>query len=196
MRTLLRFAAPLAALTACRAPGAGPRGPIGPEWQHHVSLGAGFRRLESGTFDGIDEPFLYGIEWDVRRPDWLVGFEAGVNRSEDTERLSPSGRFHAEIHQLYVGLRATFDLTPRLQPYLALGLNEYYTEVEFEAPGFPFDRDTDWDSGYYLKAGLRFRVDDHLTIGLDVRHDREEDLDYGGFELDAQQATLRLGWSF
>lgn len=167
--------------------------------RRNLTFAVGERSLDDDEFPGIDEPTVYGLEFDAYRKRAALGIEAGLNYSTERDGLNP-GKFEAGITQLYAGVRKTIEVYRPwfgIRPYVGGGVTLFLTRVRFEGGGSPpDDTETEWDTGLYGRLGVNVFFDDQIFFGVDYMRVFEESFDSGGFDLDQSILTFRIGWSF
>ena len=183
----------LAALTSCAT--TSRYAAADDSYRRNVSLILGRKDLSESEFPGVDNPILVGLELDWYRPQAPLGFEVSLQHfRDDDDRFL--GEFTSNTTELSAGIRKTFELERvPLNLYIGTGLSVFYTRKKLDVPDLR-TTDSDLDSGTYARIGGYFRPLDGFLIGLDYRFTWDEPLDYGGFDLDGHQMSLRFGWSF
>jgi hypothetical protein len=182
----------LSSLAACASPATDDA----PRWIRQVTFEATRRMLRSESdFPGTEDQDGFGATLDLRRSDGPLGFELGLNHTDEEDSLPGGGTFEARVTELLIGARGTWELG-RFRPYLGGGLSLLYTELDFEPAGLPHDSDDDLDGGAYVRLGAGWVLGERLLVSAEYRRLFEELGDYGGFDLDYDQLTLGVGFSF
>ncbi|TDJ69600.1 MAG: hypothetical protein E2O39_11330 [Planctomycetota bacterium] len=153
---------------------------------------------DDDEYPGVQDPSVLGLEFDAYELRRNFGWEASVQYAQDDDSRSPSGRIDVETFELAAGLRRTwrpYELGVRgLYPYVGGGASLLYTDLDDSSPGG--DDDSDFDVGLYVHFGFYAEFFDHIRWGLDYRFMREDFLDGGGLDVDYDQFTVTIGYTF
>lgn len=167
-------------------------------WEHHVTAMGGQRWLDDDDWDELDEPLVFGVEFDGTDVTSGNGFEVGVLYSNDDADIGP---FEAEATtwELYAGYRYTFNPQEEgIHPFLSAGVEAMNGELDVSGGG----SEDDTVVGAYGRAGLLWDVSDRLRLGLDYRHLFSDDLEFdnAGGDLEANpdydQIVFSVGWCY
>lgn len=168
----------------------------GPVFSTGLLLGG--RGLDSNAFDPLDDHFMIGFDFTA------TDFGAGPLGVEFGSQFSVDsiGLVDVSLAEIYLGGRLTlsdfYDVTQPIVPYVSAGGT--LIGVDIDQGNFSSVDDT---TGFYLSAGLEFRIAPELSIGVQYRHVGGADTDLGfaglggpGTELDYDQVALRMGFYF
>lgn len=192
----------LLALSACSAvPHAGVQN-RGIERDHptRASLLLGQRNLDEDDYAPVEEQFMIGFEFAHEARDSVLGWEfgfAGSSDSEDVEFFGEELEVTASTAELYGGIRKSFPVGI-FRPYIGGGVAYIFSELELEDD---FGNSASVDDGSvagYVHIGAMFDITRWFFLGIDLRLLFGSDLDYDGFESDADygQLALRIGAAF
>ncbi len=177
-----------------------------PQPTHRVRSEPGFsaglllggRGLDSDAFDPLDDHFVIGFDFAATNfGAGPLGVEFGTQFSVDS-----LGFVDVSLAEIYLGARLTFSdlyaVEQPIVPYVSAGGT--LIGVDIDSGNLS---STDDSTGYYLSAGLEFRVAPELSIGVQYRHvgGADTDLGFAGLggpdtELDYDQVVLRMGFYF
>ena len=182
-----------------------------------ASILFGQKELSGGAFStaGVESPLQVGVavNFDVR---WPVSLAFDLLKSSDNETktfmASTPTQFMTDVETLEfdVGVRKFWG--DKIQKYVGGG----FAFIELDAtqrmsgslgPGSAFDtlivNDSDSSLGYWLNAGLRYRLTNHFNIGIDVRHSDAEisltpeaDTDLADLDAGGTQYGVAIGFSW
>lgn len=153
----------------------------------------GQRFLDGDDWGELDEPTVFGVEFDSYGPYDPIGFEIGFSYAEDSGN-GTAGDVDSEIWEIYAGPRKTFSLAEdRLHPYLSAGGSWSNAELN-SAPG-SIDDDA---FGFYLRAGVYYTIGDGFNLGVDYRKLLGADFEESGTKADGDfdQFSIGIGYSF
>jgi hypothetical protein len=184
-------------LLACLSLGASacatPPEPI-PGLVRNLTVLGGERRYDDSDSDPVDEPLVYGAEFDSYERGALLGYELGVQYATD-EIVDQGVEYDSESTEFYLGGRRTWELADTsLRPYVGAGAA--LVTGRFKSEGE--DSDSDTVLCPYVHVGAYFAFPIGINVGLDYRRDffgrfdgedEDVDVDYG-------QLAATLGWSF
>ena len=168
-----------------------------PTFSMGVLLGG--RGLDNDAWDPVDDQFTFGVDFVARGlAGDLFGLEFGTLWSFDE-----SGPVDFAVGELYAGARLTFvdddDPSQRVVPYVSGG----GTLIGADIQQGNLSSEDESTAGYYLRAGLDFRVSPEFGIGLDYRHvgGTDTDLEFAGIgtsggDLDYDQVGLTFSFYF
>lgn len=184
----------LAAVCAAPPPAAAQDG-VG-----NVRLLVGARAFDEDDWEPVDEQLGLGLELDWRPGGSQVGFELGVSVSEEDDDAFVQGLgvvdAEASFLELYGGVRGTFG-EDVVQPFVGAGLTYLVADLEVSALGASASED-EGSLGLYAHGGVSFAVGEHVSLGLDARVVLGTEMDFAGFEVDADYFQLGgfLGFGF
>jgi opacity protein-like surface antigen len=190
------------------APAVFAAGCAGPGWNRDLAAVLGERGLDSGAdFPGIRDLAHYGLELDWRRAGHAFGFESALTHShERNEALAAGGSSRVDVVEASFGLRHSFLVAEGegsgggawggVVPYVGAGLTWTHTELRVASVALGSSDEEDWDAGIYAHVGAKWFVAERLFLGLDYRRFFEDFFDYGGFDLDSDVLSLRVGYRF
>ncbi|MCP5023100.1 MAG: outer membrane beta-barrel protein [bacterium] len=145
----------------------------------------------------MDEPTILGMEWVAQGSDSPIGYELSLRHHRESKVVPITGDTDFESTELSFGVRKTLVMADgSLRPYFGAGLSLFYSDRDNSIALLVGQSGSDLDSGAYLHVGVDAPVSDHVFMGLDVRFLHESSLEYGGFDLDGNAVTLRIGWAF
>jgi hypothetical protein len=150
-----------------------------------VNLYFGRRVFDEDDYEPVDEHAAFGLEFATEPGEEAVGFEFGVQASADDDEDS-GVNIEATTGEIYGGLRKTFG-TGAVRPVLGFGVS--YLRAEAEVGG---DEEDDSSLAGYAHGGVGFAVSSNLSLGIDARFLFGTELDFAGFEADADYAQLAL----
>ena len=165
-----------------------------------VAFQAGVRQLDEDDWEPLENQTLIGVEGVVLDRDTGLGGELGFDYSWDDDDAIAFGlpfEFEGEVWTLYGGLRQTFFVGERLQPYVAFGAALARAEIEASTGGASAS-DDDTTVGLYVRGGADVFVTDTFFLGVDLRYLLGTEVEFEGVEGDVDGLVLagRLGWSF
>lgn len=191
----------LLALSACSAvPNAAWQNPHDdPDRAMRVGIYLGQRNLDEDDYEPVDEQGVLGIEFVHEARDSVVGWEFGLagSAAEETEQVLGSDvDVEATTGEVYAGLRKSLG-SGRFRPYIGGGIAYIQSELEVSTPLGSADVDDGSVAGY-LHIGVSFDLTPGFFIGLDLRALVGSDLEYEGFDSDAdyEQLALTVGGAF
>ncbi len=154
----------------------------------------GQRSLNSKDWDPVDQQQSIVLETAWGRADWpvLVALDAGLSKDRSTVDTI---EFEGRTLELSLGVRRWFR-DGRFRPYVGAGGS--FVQAEIEANGFgEVPEDDDSATGFWLGAGLTWRVVSRLDIGLTARYSSAE-VTLAGVDGDAGGTTVgvSVGWSW
>ncbi len=182
----------LASLTSCNSTGTPPT-PRSSATQSSMTILVGQRMLDEDDWAPLDEPTVFGVEFDSYGPYDPVGFEIGFSYAEDSGNVSAVD-VDSEIWELYAGPRKTFSLAEdRLHPYISAGAS--WSNAELQSGSGSIDDDA---LGFYLRAGVYYTIGDGFNLGLDYRKLLGADFEESGLKADGDfdQVSVGIGYSF
>lgn len=160
-----------------------------------VAGGAG--ELGTGGWSEFDDPWLFQTVFALRRENWPVGVELGL-------QLGGANGTHAgqerdiEMGELWVGAERTWKPSSALILQTGAGLR--FAQVSLQKPGFIFADEIDSSAslGAYAHAGAYVHVTGPFALGIDARWADGSDYSLEGVSRDAQlvQVLLGLRWDF
>jgi opacity protein-like surface antigen len=191
----------LLALSACSAvPDAAWQEPHeNPDRPTRVGLYLGQRNLDEDDYEPVDEQVMLGLEFVHEAADSVVGWEFGLAGSADEETVQILGEdvdVEATTGEVYAGIRKSIG-SGRFRPYIGGGVAYIQSELEVSTPLGSADVDDGSIAGY-LHVGVSFDLTPGFFIGVDLRALLGSDVDYEGFESDAdyEQLALTIGGAF
>jgi len=189
-------------LAACASVPTGDAPEPAAERVTNVAVHLGARQLDEDDWEPVDQPAALGIELDSYRPDQLVGFELGVQGSEDDDDFRDSVLGNVDVEakfwEVYAGVRKTW--APggsRVRPYVGGGVTYLDADVEVDVPGLGSASDDDSSLGLYLHGGVDWQVVGGLLLGFDLRAVVGTDISLAGVDSNADyvQAAFVIGYS-
>jgi len=165
----------------------------------------GKKSVSDSTLEGaqVDGPLESGLAYSLDY-EWPVMLAFDLLRSVDDETTTVTAG--TPIHFRTVVTTTEFDFGvrkywgDRVQPYVGTGVAFIFLDVNQRMSGTlgggsPFDTlvvdDSDSAFGYWVNAGLQFRVSGRFILGIDVRH---SDADVAVLpEADTETADLSAG---
>jgi hypothetical protein len=191
----------LLALSACSAvPTAAWQEPHeNPDRPTRVGLYLGQRNLDEDDYEPVDEQVMLGLEFVHEAADSVVGWEFGLAGSADEETVQILGEdvdVEATTGEVYAGIRKSIG-SGRFRPYIGGGVAYIQSELEVSTPLGSADVDDGSIAGY-LHVGVSFDLTPGFFIGVDLRALLGSDVEYEGFESDAdyEQLALTIGGAF
>jgi hypothetical protein len=163
-----------------------------------VTVAFGERNFEDDDdYDGVDDPSVLELGFDTYQLRGDLGWEVAVAHAKDDHSRNPSGRIEIETSELSGGIRRTWRPyevgLEGIYPYVAGGASLLYSDLDIRDGGGDED---DFDVGLYLHFGLYAEFFSRIRWGLDYRIMREDFIDGGGLNVDYNQYTMTLGYSF
>jgi opacity protein-like surface antigen len=186
----------LALVTSCAAVG-GEAQPKSGATRSNVTMLVGQRLLDEGDWAPLDEPTVFGLEFDSYGPFDPVGFEVGFSFAEDSGNEGPID-LDAQTWELYAGPRKTFSLAnDHLHPFLSAGASWSNAELDADLSGLSSSLDDD-AFGFYLRAGVYYTFGEGFNLGVDYRKLLGVDYKDEGVSADGDfdQFSLSIGYSF
>jgi opacity protein-like surface antigen len=186
----------MGSLASCAANGSEPH-PKSPATVSNVTMLVGQRFLDEDDWGPLDEPTVFGVEFDSYGPHDPVGFEVGFSYAEDSGSVSVFD-VDSETWELYGGVRKTFSLAEdRLHPYLAAGASWSNADLDIGASGGSVSLDDD-AFGFYMRAGVYYTFGEGFNLGLDYRKLLGADYKDEGQSADGDfdQFSVGIGYSF
>ena len=144
----------------------------------------GGRALDD-DFEPVEHHGMFGFEYSDQPEGSAVGFEVGLQFSYDEDE-DFGADVEAAAGEIYGGVCKRFG-SGRLLPVLGAGLSLVTVVVD----AGPFDDDDSSLAGY-VHGGLGLAVGSNLSLGIDARYLFGSELEFGGFEADADYAQFAL----
>ena len=176
-----------------------------------LSLRLGESEIDDFDDTDTEDQFTAGLDFLYRPQFTNMGVEAGVlftgNTEEDTGLLAGAGpetvdEITHSTAELYAGLRLMPVHSRAIDTYLGIGVTLISVAESSESSTGADADDEDTTVGAYARIGFSVPIDP-MTIGVDFRSVRftEVDLDTRVAsqrvdDVDSEQVTLFVGWSF
>lgn len=169
-------------------------GAMAQDWQKEISLALGSKDLRDKGWQPHDEQDAIGVLMDFRKQEWPVSltldlFGAGKEVKQTGSRYeATTGEAHLGLRRRLLGYEADFS------PYLGGGL-ALMTAEEKISSGTNLIRSDVRKTGYWVGAGLDYRLTSRLSLGLDWRYSSadarmlQKERDLGG-----EMFSVRLGY--
>ncbi|GAB4255669.1 outer membrane beta-barrel protein [Deferrisoma sp.] len=133
----------------------------------NATLAMGVRRLDSADWAPVENHWLYGVEIDTSKNEWLVGWVARFLWSSDEGSTDEGGDADAELFEAAVGVRKVwYDLSKFVSPFAGLGGS--FLSVDLSANG---KSDDDRALGGWGDAGVYLYPLPNLSLGGFVRYE-------------------------
>ncbi len=152
----------------------------------------GGRTLEDEDFwEPVEKHSAFGVNVDFGGEGWPIRLMAGLHGSA-TEETELGFDLKASVAELTFGVAKIWE-AGNAHPFVGGGLAS--VTAEFEFGGFTVD---DTSPGFYLHGGVFWRLGSRFNLGGELRLLRGTEIDFFGFEGDADyaQAGLLLGWGW
>lgn len=164
------------------------------EWTGNVGGSYGRKTLDGDDWDNLDKQSEAGFMLAIKKESWPVSitYDLFVSHEEDEVGTVTNEGFTVENQ---FGIRKSFEWDgSRLRPYIGGGITVVSAEIETRTADSS-SKDDDWGTGYWLGAGLLFRVAESFDIGADVRYS-DADVDIFGNGLEAGGMHYNLTASY
>lgn len=162
----------------CILTGSAALAPAQAENTGNFNLLIGQKSLDNAGWGVLDEQAEFAVLIDFKEASWPVEIALGMVASADIVQVAGSD-VEGVTSESLAGIRKTFAMAPKILPYVGGGLA--FVQAERTAAGNTVD---DAAVGYWLNAGLTFRLTDRINIGLDYRYS-DADVTLGGTKIKA-----------
>ena len=167
----MRYLAPILLLASCAsAPSGAEDGVRDSSLRVHV----GQRSIGGSDWDPVEKQGMFGLEFVHESPGSLVGAEAAVLASGDTENdffVSPTltADFRGRTAEFSFGLHKEIPVDYEgVHPYFGCGPSFLRAELRGPEDGVE-QEDHDVSVGAYLHGGVEFDATSAIFVGLDLR---------------------------
>jgi len=129
------------------------------------------KRAASGQWSPVDGQRMLGAAVDWGMDDWPVHLAWGLNVSADETDDYWNGQYSAALTELSFGLLWLPIRDRSFRPYVGAGIASVFADLEIDRDDGDeqFDID-DYDFGYYVNAGMYWRLGSRFNLGLDLRY--------------------------
>lgn len=154
----------------------------------------GYKHLNDGDFDDLQDQAVWGAMFDFRVGDWPVNiaFDAFLAASAEDENDVETG---VATFELSLGVRKYFEFSGvPIHPFVGGGISRIGAGIDIEDDNGPDEDDSDSAFGGYLTAGAVYTIKDHINVGGVYRYSHaevellgenyaEEDFNVGGHHI-------------
>ncbi|MBA1145642.1 outer membrane beta-barrel protein [Ectothiorhodospiraceae bacterium WFHF3C12] len=149
----------------------------------------GYKQLNDGDFDDLQDQAVWGAMFDFRVGDWPVNIalDALVSASAEDENDVETG---VATLELSLGVRKYFDFSSvAIHPFVGGGVSRIGAGIDIEDENGPDEDDSDGAFGGYLTAGAVYTIREHVNLGAIYRYSHaevellDEDYNVGGHNL-------------
>ena len=162
------------------------------DYDGNVRLAFGQKRLDSDDWNTLDRQNEIGAIFDLKKSTWPVSIALDVFYSGEDENVPGAERGWTSEQHLGVRKIWTFD-DSKFHPYLGAGIA--FMQAEYEV--IDSVQDDGNGIGYWVGAGVDWRVSTNISLGVDVRYSQADvtifdtDVDAGGLHT---LVTLGYHW--
>jgi opacity protein-like surface antigen len=146
-----------------------------------VSLGEKALEDEWGEYDS---QVAAGFSFDIKGGNWPISLVIEQNGAADTDEVNNEDLV-AVSSETSLGIRTYFNREDStVIPFVGLGVSSFYASEERLNNGNDVIDDDDTGTGYWVGAGVIWKISGPFALGASVRHS-QGDVNLFGRELDA-----------
>jgi hypothetical protein len=157
----------------------------------------GYRTLDTEVWEPMDGHQAIGFDYEHALKAFHVTMGLHISASSDEDREG-SLNYAMNIAELSVGLKKLWKAGARMRPYLGGGISWVWNahfEIDPIRPEYVIN---DSSAGYFLNAGVLWRVRSRCNVGVDVRVLRGANVTFTqrGGSLDYEQVGILAGFNW